>query len=275
MVPVFKAKTIKPTKTVGQRLRSARQKKQLSLEQAEQLTKVKLKYLDALEEDRYDLLPTEVYSLGFLRCYAEALNLKTANLLDQYRHERQAIDSAKNTPVISLAPSRRLSSHGFLITPKTLLSIGSAVVVIGLIAYIAGGVVAFLAPPNLKIFQPEPDSRVTSNNLIVAGVTDPAVSLSINGELVTVDPAGQFKREIALNPGLNTLEFVAINRIGKETRAVRHILAEYQPPATPSPMNPTASPSPTTTPSATPTASPAVSPSPTPQVTASPTNNPE
>lgn len=270
MVPVFKAKTIKPTKTVGQRLRSARQKKQLSLEQAEQLTKVKLKYLEALEEDRYDLLPTEVYSLGFLRCYADALNLKTANLLDQYRVERQAIDSAKTSPIISLAPSRRLSNHGFLITPKTLLTIGSAVVVIGLIAYIAGGVVAFLAPPSLKIFQPEPDSRVASNNLIVSGETDPAVSLSINGELVTVDPAGAFKREIALNPGLNTLEFVAINRIGKETRAVRHILAEYQPTVSPSPVDPTASPSP----SPSPTVSPTVSPSPTPLATASPTNNP-
>lgn len=253
MVPVFKAKTIKPTKTVGQRLRLARQRKSLSLEQVEQLTKVKLKYLEALEEDRYDLLPTEVYSLGFLRCYADALGLKTAILLDQYRLERQAVDSAKTSPAVSLAPARRLSGHGLLITPKTLLTFGSAVLVIGLITYIAGGVIAFLAPPSLKIFQPESESRVASNTMIVAGQTDPAVSLSINGELVTVDPTGYFKREIALTPGLNTLELVAINRIGKETRAVRHVLAEYQPTVTPVSVEPSPDPSPVSSPSATPT----------------------
>lgn len=240
MVPGFKAKAIKPTKTVGQRLKAARKKRELSLEDAERLTKVKLKYLEALEEDRHDLLPTEVYSLGFLRCYGETLGLDTSLLLDQYLHERQAVKTAKNQPADLLAPARRLKGPYFLVTPKTLLTVGSISLVVGLIAYILIGVHQFLAPPSLAINDPDPEARITANRVVVDGTTDPAVTLLINGELVTVQSSGRFKREIVLLPGLNTLEIVATNRLGRETRAVRKILADYQVATTPSPIDPAA-----------------------------------
>lgn len=269
MVPGFKAKEIKPTKTVGQRLKAARLRRQLSLEDAERLTKVKLKYLEALEEDRHDLLPTEVYSLGFLRCYGEALRLNTKKLLEQYRLERQALKSAKKQTAQQLAPARRLSGPKFLLTPKTLFTLGSAVLVVGLLAYIASGIHGFLAPPKLRVDEPKPDSRVAESSLNIAGETDPAVSLTVNGELITVDPSGQFKREIALMPGLNNVELVATNRIGKETRLIRKVLADYQVTPSPSPSG-EASPSPAVSPSPSPTNSS----SPTPRVSASPKASP-
>lgn len=247
MVPGFKAKEIKPTKTVGQRLRQARLKKEMSLERAEQLTKVKLRYLEALEEDRHDLLPTEVYTLGFLRCYGEALELNTAKLIDQYRHERLAVSNAKNQAPTVLAPARRLSGPRFLLTPRTVVTFGSALLVTALILYIVSGVRSFLAPPTLRLNEPSPDSRVENNTVKVAGHTDPAVSLTINGELVPVESSGSFSREIVVIPGLNTIEVAAVNRIGKEAHISRKILAEYSP-ASPSPAPESAvvvSPSPT------------------------------
>lgn len=265
MVPGFKATAIKPTKTVGQRLKQARKKKELSLEQAEQLTKVKLKYLEALEEDRHDLLPTEVYSLGFLRCYGEVLGLNTRKLLEQYRHERQALTSAKQIDSQPLAPARRLLGPRFLLTPKTLFTLGSVGLVLGLVMYIITGVHGFLAPPKLSVEQPAPDSRIANQTLTVAGQTDPAVTLTINGELVTVSPEGNFKRDIAMIPGLNILEFIATNRIGKEARLSRKVLADYKVEPTPAPsptpeVSPEISPSPT--PIASPSAKPTISPSP-------------
>ncbi len=260
MVPVFKAREIKPTKTVGQRLKGARKKRELTLEQAEQLTKVKLKYLEALEEDRYDLLPTEVYSLGFLRCYSEVLGLNPHRLLDHYRRERHAVDNAKTDSPTILAPARRISAPWLIFTPRTLIILGSLAVVGGLVIYLVSGIQSFLAPPQLKINEPTPNSRVTAQTVTVRGQTDPAVALMINTELVVVEPNGQFSREVALAPGLNTLELVATNRIGKETRAERKILAEYQvepsPALSPSPfaaVNSQSSPEATVKPSPSPT----------------------
>lgn len=251
MIPGFKAKKIKPTRTVGQRLKEARQEKELSFDLAEQLTKVKLKYLRALEADRHDVMPTEVYSLGFLRCYGEVLGLNTRKLIEQYQLERRAFKTAKGQPTLSLAPARRLAGPKLLITPKILFTATSIALVVGLILYIASGIHRFLAPPDLVITEPKPDSRVTKNSLLVAGETDPTASLTINGELVTIEPNGRFKRDIAVIPGLNTLEFVVINRVGKETKQMRKILADYEIPAVVSP-EPVSSPVPEVIPQAEP-----------------------
>lgn len=257
MVPGFRAKEIKPAKSIGQRLKAARKRKQLSLEEAERQTKVKLKYLQALEDDRHDLLPTEVYSLGFLRCYGEVLELNTVKLLEQYQLERRTFKTAKGQGQQTLAPKRRLIASRFLITPKILFTVASLVLILGLVAYIASGVHSFLAPPVLTIDQPQPDSRVTSNTLEVIGTTDPAASLTINGEIVTVSTDGKFKQTVAVLPGLNTLDFIAVNHVGKETTVSRKILADYEVPPTP-----IITPSPSVSPEPSPGASPAPSASP-------------
>lgn len=246
MIPGFKSKAIKPTKTVGQRLKEARRRRGLSLEQAETSTKVKLKYLRALEENRHDLLPTEVYSLGFLRCYGEVLGLPTKKLLAQYQLERREIIRARGQSVYALAPSRKINSPRLLITPKTLFTLASVTLILALVIYIASGIRSFLAPPTLTIDEPKPDSRVTNNTLLVAGSTDPTASVTINGELIRVDSLGKFRQEIAVVPGLNALEFVAVNRVGKESKQIRKVLADYSvaPTAGPTSLEPTPSPSP-------------------------------
>lgn len=270
MVPGFKTTEIKPAKTVGQRLKTARLKRKLTLTQAEELTKVKLKYLKALENDRHDQLPTEVYSLGFLRCYGEALELNTKKLLEQYQAERKSFKSAKGQSQQVLAPTKRLQQPSVLVTPKTVFTLASIAVVVGLVLYIALGVRGFLAPPELTINEPKVDALVDGSKVTVAGLTDPTASLTINGELVTLSVDGQFKQDIAIIPGLNTLEFVSINRVGKMTKEVRKVLADYQPSPSPSPLDspapevsPTPSPSPTMTAAPRTSASPSSSVSPT------------
>jgi hypothetical protein len=141
--------------------------------------------------------------------------------------------------------------------------------VAGLIIYIALGVRGFLAPPELTITEPRADSMIDGSKVTVAGLTDPTSSLTINGELVTLAVDGQFKQDIAIIPGLNTLEFISVNRVGKMTKQIRKVLADYQSSPSPSPLE---SPSPQVSPSTSPaaTTSPIVTPSPSPKVTATP-----
>jgi cytoskeletal protein RodZ len=70
---------------VGVLLKEGRQRAGLSLQEVAKATCIRRTYLEAMEADRFDLLPGEVYVTGFLRLYAEALGLEAAPLLVQVR----------------------------------------------------------------------------------------------------------------------------------------------------------------------------------------------
>jgi len=77
---------------IGNSLREARVRRQIPLGQAEQATKIRGKYLRALEEERFDLLPSETYIKGFLRTYADYLGLDGQLYVDEY-NSRFVIDA--------------------------------------------------------------------------------------------------------------------------------------------------------------------------------------
>src|SRR5207253_9385363 len=60
---------------IGTSLREARLRKQVDIVQAEQGTKIRAKYLRALEDEQFEILPSQTYVKGFLRSYAEYLGL--------------------------------------------------------------------------------------------------------------------------------------------------------------------------------------------------------
>jgi cytoskeletal protein RodZ len=69
------------SKTVGQILRDARTLKEISLQEAAKATHIRLQYLQELENDRPELLPSRAQARGFLRLYAAFLEIDQAELL--------------------------------------------------------------------------------------------------------------------------------------------------------------------------------------------------
>lgn len=69
------------TQTIGEQLREARSARQITLEQAAKATHIRQRFLEALENDQWELLPSKVQGRGFLRLYADFLGLNTSNLL--------------------------------------------------------------------------------------------------------------------------------------------------------------------------------------------------
>jgi cytoskeletal protein RodZ len=74
--------------TVGEILRSTREAKGLSLAEAEQGTKIRQKYIAALEDDNVSALPGPIYARGFIRNYASFLELDVNDILAQYDEQR-------------------------------------------------------------------------------------------------------------------------------------------------------------------------------------------
>ena len=104
---------------VGASLEDARRALGWSITDASTQTKIRAKYLQALEDENWDVLPSTAYAKGFLRTYARALGLDPDPLVDDYRRRvetgaepegllpfRESILEARRRPV-GLEPRRR------------------------------------------------------------------------------------------------------------------------------------------------------------------------
>ena len=96
---------------IGSSLREARLRQKLDFPELEERTKIRPKYLRALEDERFDILPAPTYVRGFLRSYAEALGLDGQPFVDEYNTrfavgDEDAPIRARRTP-----PSRREGSR--------------------------------------------------------------------------------------------------------------------------------------------------------------------
>jgi hypothetical protein len=69
---------------IGNSLHEARVRHGVGLQAAEVATKIRAKYLKALEEEQFDALPAQTYVKGFLRTYAEFLGLDGQLYVDEY-----------------------------------------------------------------------------------------------------------------------------------------------------------------------------------------------
>ena len=71
--------------TIGETLREARMRQQLDIADVEAATKIRAKYLRALENEEFGLLPGPTFVKTFLRTYAEYLGLDPHLLVEEYR----------------------------------------------------------------------------------------------------------------------------------------------------------------------------------------------
>lgn len=70
---------------IGALLKQAREEKSYSLKDVEKATKIRMKYLKALEAEEFDVLPGHVYTIGFIKNYADFLGLDKDELVLKYK----------------------------------------------------------------------------------------------------------------------------------------------------------------------------------------------
>jgi hypothetical protein len=83
---------------IGPTLREARIRRQLDLPAVEAETKIRVRYLRALENEEWDVLPGGAYTRSFIRTYAVYLGLDGERLVDEYRREREAAHGDRDAP---------------------------------------------------------------------------------------------------------------------------------------------------------------------------------
>jgi cytoskeletal protein RodZ len=120
---------------VGQTLKEARTERGIVLSEVERVTKIRVKFLRAMEEDRWEELPAPAYARGFLEIYARYLDLDGEALLERYKETVESADSAEPIPSGVVQPGQLRRSGS--IRPKKPI----AILVAGLVTLVALGLV--------------------------------------------------------------------------------------------------------------------------------------
>jgi cytoskeleton protein RodZ len=83
---------------IGETLRETRMRRRIDMTEVEAATKIRAKYLRALENEEWDLLPGPTFVKTFLRTYAEFLDLDARLLVEEYRQRYERPSSQDLTP---------------------------------------------------------------------------------------------------------------------------------------------------------------------------------
>jgi hypothetical protein len=117
---------------IGSSLREARERRGLSFADVERGTRIRPRYLRALEEETFDQLPGRVYAKGFLRGYADFLGLDGQRFVDELSSRLAPEDVDAHVPLQPIARRR------FRIPAVVVGGLVLAAVVVGLVAWLAG-----------------------------------------------------------------------------------------------------------------------------------------
>ncbi len=135
---------------VGAKLREARNRRGVELAEVEAATKIQARFLQALEDEEWDLLPGAFYARSFLRAYAAHLGLDAARLAEEYERARGPIVPLEPSPIEFLPSPRTGSPHRRrlsrrLLAGVALLVLAAVLVTIGLLT-LSGGTTRSPAP---------------------------------------------------------------------------------------------------------------------------------
>jgi len=198
---------------LGEILLMARQSRGIELERAARDTKIRTRYLAALEAGDFRELPGTVYTKGFLRNYAQYLGLDPDVVVAHYRRE---LGGRAGERVSIVAKTLRAPRGGLTLTPGLLVGIVLTLAVIGFAGYIAVQFLRFAQPPELTITQPATvESTIDAETTMLAGTATAGATVTITGPdgpvNTTATDAGTWSAEVPLRKGRNEFLIVALD----------------------------------------------------------------
>ena len=210
---------------LGDALRLQREQMGVTLAQAADDTRIRLKFLEAVESGDYQSLPGNVYTKGFLRNYAEYLNLDPDEMVALYVGERGGIE-----PLRSFAPMRPLVKRSFIFTPAVLVPVLVLAGIVLFVAYFYYQFTSFAVAPHVDITDPSGDAISQTPQFTLKGKANPdgRITVTVSPGLepipeVKPNADGTFSVTVPLKPGSNHVDVEVLDPSGKQARASRTI----------------------------------------------------
>lgn len=209
-------------KTVGEILKTKRQEKNLNLEAVEEEIRIRKKFLEAIENDDWQKLPSLTYTRGFIKNYSEWLGLDTAYVLSVFRRQMAISEKQKVVPAGLVNP---LNEPFLRITPTKILVFFISVLLLVFFFWLFGQYRGIIFAPKINLEKPTENEIIRSDKVILVGQTESSVTLTLNGQPLALTN-GKFTKEISVSSGTVVLTLEATNKFGKKRELERTIRVE-------------------------------------------------
>jgi len=199
-------------KTVGEILSEKRKQLDLEFGQIEKETKIRQKYLEAIEKNDFNFLPESTTVKGFIKNYASFLNLSSENVLAIFRRDFEENEKGQINPK---GFTKEIEEKKISWTPKITFFLSIVILLSVFALFFIKQYSRFSSAPALEISSPV-EGGVYGETIEVKGKTDRDATLKINDSLVSVLENGNFQEKIVLPRGENILTIESANRQGKK-----------------------------------------------------------
>lgn len=208
----------------GAFLKKMRQEKGWSLEKISEETKILLSILKDLENDKYENLPPPVYLKGVIKKYADFLKLDNKKILEIYQKSNgRNLSSGR----YDLFPENRFLTYqskfaSFLknVCPKILKCFFWGFILF----YFIYEASFFILPPRIILYSPDRDFTTNQAELLISGKLIRGKRFFIKDQEISFEKDGSFSERIILAPGINNIQFKAVNVLGHETILLRQVI---------------------------------------------------
>ncbi|MGD9129441.1 MAG: helix-turn-helix domain-containing protein [Candidatus Woesebacteria bacterium] len=212
------------TKSIGEILKEERQAHRFSLENFSKRTRIKVAYLEALEDNQFDLLPAAIFVKAYIKTYGRIFAFDYQPLLALLRRDYKESAKGKLIPREFLKPvlkKRRLSK------PVTFALFLFVSIFLVLMSYVVIQWYNLNKPPNLLLISPKEDDFVSSQ-IVIEGQTDPEALVAVNAEPIAIKPDGSFSTTVHLpREGIATITVEATDRRGKSNLIQRTVYVKF------------------------------------------------
>lgn len=220
-MPFFKTNKISGhEQDISEILKNARLEAGIAFDQAVKETRISRKYLKALEEGDYHVLPDGLYQENYIKKYSSYLGLNPDYILQVFR----SAGSKAGTGRFFIARAHR--AHQYVSLPKILKNILISCLFLGVLAYLGYYLNNITKEPELKILRPAQDQVIDGINYEIAGRTEAEAEVTINGEVVLADTDGFFYQEVNFKKGVNTIVVTAKKKYSRINTVVRKVIVE-------------------------------------------------
>ena len=234
MAAGFRVRRVKTEQSIGDKLKRARTRKKITVAAVEEATKIRAKFILALESDSWEQIPSEVYGRGYLDTYLQFLQLPDREIvMSQFDRERSMYARHCQDLHVELSPKSRLHIPRFLLTPRFFV----VTVAVMVLLLVGGGVgyqmMKFIAAPSLRVFTPVQAQEsggselvVNARSVTIAGQTTAGSLIEVNGKPIVVEDDGAFTQVVTLQPGVNAIVVEADNGKKKTTEVLTVVVKE-------------------------------------------------
>lgn len=195
--------------TVGEIIQKQRLIQGFELHEIEKKTKVREKYLRAIEENDWAFFSSKVYIIGILKNYSRLLGLDEKKILAIFRRDYEKKDEVKFKSRVSdkyLTPETRQ-------VIKRLLY----VLVLFFVFYFGYQLKLYFSPPKITIISPKEVNYFREDRIRIVGKTERDAAIIIGGDRIYQDQEGRFEYIFPLRDGKNKLIIELTGANGKKS----------------------------------------------------------